>query len=46
MRQSNRKKNWQINVVVDYYDLKKANSYRFNLLELKIQLVNATLQTK
>ena len=40
MSQSNRKKNWQINVVVDYYDLKKANSYRFNLLELLKQLAS------
>lgn len=40
MKQSNRKKNWQINVVVDYYDLKKANSYRFNLLELLKQLAS------
>ena len=40
MKESKRKKNWQINVVIDYYDLEKANSYRFNILELLKQLAS------
>ena len=40
MKQSNRMKNWQINILVDYYDLNKANSYRFNILELLKRLAS------
>ncbi len=40
MTKSNKKKNWQINVLVYYHDLDIANSYRFNILELLKQLAS------
>jgi len=34
MKKQNRKKRWQLNVILEYYGQMNANSYRFNILEL------------
>lgn len=40
MKKSNRIKRWRLNVGIDYCSTEKANSYRFNILELMKHLAS------